>query len=119
MKVPGFHRWPNAPKEVEFLQHKHRHIFGIEAVFVVDHNDRDKEFFLMQKEIEAHLSAAFYFTDGGYQFEDMSCEMIATMLLKELDLIRCRVDEDGENYAEVERINVKSVLPSVIKRSIS
>lgn len=104
VKVPGFHFWLNAPKEVEFLKSKHRHLFGIEAVFNVDHDDRDREFFLMQKKIEQFLNSTIWFRDGGYQFEEMSCEMIAKMLLDGLDLVRCRVDEDGENYAEVERV---------------
>ncbi len=105
LKVAGFHFWKDAPDQVKFLRDNHRHIFGIECTFEVNHDDRDKEFFIEQSTILAFLKSSFESSPHGFQFKGRSCEMIAkTLLIRFPEMIKCRVDEDNENYAEVERV---------------
>lgn len=98
--VPGFHFWKDAPDEVAFLRHNHRHLFGIEIVFKVDHNDRNLEFFLMQRSLREYLESNFGKSEDGYLFGGMSCESIAQSLVDDLGLLWAKVDEDGENWGK-------------------
>lgn len=99
--VPGFHFWKDAPEEVSFLRHNHRHLFGIECIFEVNHQDRQLEFFIVQQALRKHLDLTYEQDHNGYQFGAMSCEMIAQELLDTFSLISCKVDEDGENFGIV------------------
>jgi len=96
-QVEGFHFWKNAPDEVAFLRDNHRHIFHITAYKEVSHSDRDIEFILLKREMKKQ------FPYEPFQFGEMSCEMIASALVKVFDLSACEVWEDKENGAIVRK----------------
>ena len=52
----GIHRYPDAPEGVEFLRHPHRHMFHFRVEIEVFHDDRDIEFILFKRELEALYS---------------------------------------------------------------
>jgi len=100
--IVGFHLYKNAPEKVSFLKNKHRHIFNIKAGFKVTNLDREKEIFIEGEEIENYLYESF---GNPCQFEEMSCEMIASEILefsKDNDCIWVEVLEDGKGGAKVE-----------------
>lgn len=110
-KVEGFHYFAGAVenfgKEVTFLEFPHRHLFGIECKALVNHNDRDKEFILLKREVIDYLYKKYAHEEAltpVCDFGGMSCEMIAEDLLKRFDFEYVKVDEDGENYAEVSKV---------------
>jgi hypothetical protein len=92
----AFHLWRDAPAEVAFLRNKHRHLFQVKAWVEVGHDDREKEFFIIQRKLEAYL-----YDYENFDFEDIgSCEMVARKLaMFHDDCIRVEVFEDGENGA--------------------
>jgi len=92
----GIHHWPGAPQDVEeqYLVVPHRHLFHVEAVKAVTHEERDIEFIALQRQM---ISYCAIFADP----HAMSCETMAVKLLEHFGLSRCRVLEDGENGAEV------------------
>lgn len=110
----GFHRWPNAPKQVGFLKNLHRHIFKIEVQIPVTHNDRELEYFIVQRKLNEFLTKVMHKLD-----ESASCELIAEslgeLLIQEYELpLTVTVSEDGENGSvvvfdedDVFRINAK------------
>ena len=101
-EVVGFHNWPHAPQEVSFLQTRHRHKFFFECVKSVDHDDRDVEFTLLKMAIENHVRLLYYNpVSCNMEFGSLSCEAIATEILKAFDLDECKVWEDMENYGKV------------------
>jgi hypothetical protein len=100
----GIHRYPAAgedPKlaDVSFLANPHRHIFHFRVDVDVFHNDRDIEFILFKRELEALYSAA------TLQVDYKSCEMLAEDLIDYISTkypgrkISVEVSEDGENGA--------------------
>jgi hypothetical protein len=95
------HRWDAAPREVEFLRHPHRHMFHIEVMKEVHHDDRDVEFIMLGRAVRNYLENSFNSVAGALQFGTMSCEMLARELIEVFGLTLCRVWEDGENGAEV------------------
>lgn len=102
VKVPGMHNWPEAPDEVSFLRHKHRHMFHIKVTVEVDHDDRAVEFFTLQKEIVAVLNLRYVKHEGIYLFGNYSCEHIAKDLFDfHPNIQMVTVSEDGENEATV------------------
>lgn len=93
----AFHRWVKAPEQVAFLRDYHRHVFNVKVHVPVTHDDRDVEFFMFKKELEAFLT--LHFAGGRH---DMSCEMFADRILDEFPGAQsAQVDEDGENGALV------------------
>lgn len=91
----GFHRWLAAPESVEFLRNWHRHVFKVEVCINVDHNNREKEFFLVQND----LREACTVFEGRY-FElscEQICELIAKSLTPDYSVRKVTVSEDGEN----------------------
>lgn len=105
--VEGLHSWPGVfqseyATEASYLQSLHRHNFGIECQVKVNHNERDKEFICFKHEIISYLKQQFW--NNTFQlcnFEGLSCESIAHILMEKFNLTMCKVDEDGENYAVV------------------
>lgn len=98
----GIHRYPQAATDpaladVSFLAHPHRHVFKFRVEITVEHDDRDIEFILLKRELEA------LFSDGILQLDYKSCEMIALDLYTYLNEkypnrdIQIEVSEDGEN----------------------
>lgn len=102
----GIHKYPAALtdprlKDVDFLGHPHRHIFHFKVEAQVFHDDRDIEFILFKRELEALFDTKTLLLD--YK----SCEMIADSLLDYLEdkypdrWFSVDVSEDGENGAIV------------------
>ncbi len=106
LEVEGFHNFPSASnffgKEVEFLEYRHRHNFNIVAKKQVCHDDRDKEFILLKREVQ-HFIAKRYGCPA--EFGSMSCESICRKLQEAFDLDYVLVGEDNENFAEIIKIN--------------
>jgi hypothetical protein len=106
----GIHQWSGCPfTEVSFLTHPHRHIFHVDVVLPVSHDDRDLEFFIVKACLDDIIALHFernQYTNIVYLGE-RSCEMIAKEIieefLKEHDVVwmRCSVSEDNENGAGV------------------
>lgn len=93
----GVHSWPGAPAGREqHLAFPHRHVFHVEAVKDVSHDDRDVEFIGLKRDMETFVDAAALVGPHSY-----SCEMMAEKFLVEFQLRSCRVFEDNENGAEV------------------
>lgn len=95
----GFHRWPNAPTEVEFLTNRHRHMFHVRVEVEVFHDDRDVEFITLKRQVEDILQDEL----GPDYHEVGSCEMVAEGLADTLErvydyqVVSVEVSEDLEN----------------------
>ena len=97
--IPWIHRWKNCDiDEVSYLKDYHRHLFYIRCEKKVRHNDRDIEIISFKTKIENYLWEE-YWVMWNCEFWDMSCEMIAELLMKEFSLDLCEVLEDWENGA--------------------
>jgi hypothetical protein len=100
----ALHHWPKAPDAVKFLRTPHRHLFKIRVGFRVMHNDRDVEFFIAKRLVEAYVREQFDNTTTTY-----SCEQFAMDILGHFDMMNCcsvEVSEDGENGALIERTDI-------------
>jgi hypothetical protein len=93
----GIHQYPNAPEGVEFLKHPHRHIFHFRVQLEVFHDDREVEFILFKRELEA------LYGSSTLKLFNMSCEMIADEVANYVtkkypgrDLV-VSISEDNEN----------------------
>lgn len=99
----GFHKYPDAPEEVSFLQSRHRHIFKLKVWIEVFHNDRDIEFILFKRFIDSLI------TENEMDYK--SCEMISDDLANWINAkfpkrqIKIEVSEDGENGSYKEYIS--------------
>lgn len=110
--VIGFHQWDNAPEEVAYLRHPHRHVFGIRVEVRVRLQDREVEFHMLNRDLRKVLEEKFE-TDEGlehgeYQFGGQSCEMIGHTIGEALqahpyryNVLSVEVDEDGENTSRL------------------
>jgi hypothetical protein len=98
----ALHCYPEAPDEVSYLRNLHRHNFNVELTFSVFHDNRDREFFMVQadldKFIERHVTT----------LDNKSCEMICKTILQyalseypDRDFYEVKVSEDNENGATV------------------
>jgi len=107
LQVEGTHNFPKAAQlfpQVAFLADVHRHMFHIEAKVEVFHDNRDKEFIMLKREIQHYLWKSYYNEKGNlHHFGPMSCEMIAREILNEFNCKSVTVWEDLENGAEVVR----------------
>jgi len=97
----GIHAYPDAPEEVSFLRFPHRHIFHVNVEVDVFHDDREIEFILFKREIEAFI------TKNMEKLQHSSCEMIGRRILNYVILkylsrsCTVKVSEDQENGATV------------------
>lgn len=95
----GIHKYPDAPDGVEFLRYPHRHMFHFTVTIEVFHDDRDIEFILFKRELEA------LYAGGELQLDYKSCEMIADDLYGYISnaypdrKVKIEVSEDNENGA--------------------
>ena len=95
----GIHKYPDAPEGVEFLQYPHRHIFHFRVELEVWHDDREVEFILLKRELEA------LYSEGTLDLDYKSCEMMADDLAEYIQEnysgrdLTITVSEDGENGA--------------------
>jgi len=94
----GFHRWPDAPAEVDFLRRRHRHVFHVKAEWRVSHDDRDIEFILAKRRLDDAIAVHRLDEDRS----TWSCESWARWIIEALGAARVEVSEDGENGAIVE-----------------
>lgn len=106
----GIHCWPEAPEEVGFLQHSHRHIFQIRANIKVEHNDRDVEFIMLKHHVDNWLNTKYNNDEGNvWDMGRMSCEDVAEQIVEVIcdfvgphRTVTVFVSEDGENEAMVQ-----------------
>lgn len=98
-KVPGIHRYPDAPEEVAYLRNDHRHLFHFKVGITVFHDDREIEFHMFMNWLRGLYSS------GTINVDYHSCEMLARDLMTEIfhkytcELTRkvtVDVSEDGE-----------------------
>jgi len=101
----GIHSYPDAPEGVEFLRHPHRHIFHFRVDIEVWNDDREIEFILFKRELEAQYSRETVGLSKYLHLDYKSCEMLADDLAEYIreeypgrDL-KIEVSEDGENGA--------------------
>jgi len=102
----AFHHWPNAPMKVAFLRSCHRHEFHVRLEIPVAHEDRELEFTLVKRELDAFLDVPNTFPTTA------SCELMAESIVRWAvatyptkgiyRTYRCEVSEDGENGGLVE-----------------
>lgn len=96
----GFHCWPEAPEEVKFLRDLHRHMFYVKVVIEVKDNDRELEFFILQRRINKMIVTM---KEDLEKKQRMSCESMAEYLLDFLEIqypsrkMEVEVNEDNEN----------------------
>lgn len=99
----GLHCWPEAPDDVKFLRHMHRHMFHVVLRVPVSHNDRDLEFIMVKHELEKFIKDRYGWPDAPMALGRMSCEDIAASVIKWVHVKYDRrgaevgVFEDGEN----------------------
>ena len=108
-QLDGMHNFPKAAvlfPEAAFLADRHRHMFHFELHKQVNHDDRDVEFICFKRDVMNYLTDNY---SDNYkrtlEFGAMSCEMIARELLEYFDCERVSVFEDGENGAEIYKVN--------------
>jgi len=103
-KFTAYHNWPSAPDEVLFLREVHRHIFHVTATLPVTHDDRQLEFFMVQRDMNNFVDR--HYADKilrGKSCEMMAAEILSFLLMKyDLKEGAVMVEEDGENGATVE-----------------
>lgn len=103
----GLHCWPSCHIEkVNFLKHSHGHTFHFKLYFEVSDLDREIEFFDIKDEIIAFIDKEFSnpsIPSHMVDFGSLSCEHIATLLLKSFSASKVEVSEDGLDGAIVER----------------
>lgn len=106
LQVDGMHNFPKAAElfpEVAFLAERHRHIFHIEVIKEVFHDDRDVEFIMFKRNIEDYLKQTYYSIETRtHEFGPRSCEMLAKEILNHFNCLVVKVWEDLENGAIVE-----------------
>lgn len=98
----GFHKYEKAPDKVAFLRNNHRHLFKVEAMIEVFHDDRELEFFLVQDLLNTEIVPYLGLRPLG------SCEQQAEDIMWGLvnaygteRYYEITVGEDGENEATV------------------
>jgi len=80
----GMHSWSDALDEVSFLKNDHVHDFKATVSCVVDHDDRDIEFYILRKDLRHILKSSFEMVDGFYILKGKSCEHVAKVILDAL-----------------------------------
>lgn len=96
----GFHCWPEAEGKRAYLASPHRHLFHVDVIMAVAHDDREVEF----HDLLAFARQAF----GSGDFGRASCETLAKSLIQKLRAkygeraISVAVYEDGEVGAMVD-----------------
>lgn len=108
LAVDGCHNFPKAAElfpEVAFLADRHRHMFHFTVACGVRHDDRDKEFIMLKRDVGEYLYNTYYEASSRTcEFGPRSCEMLAAEVLKEFHAEWVEVWEDNENGAKVERV---------------
>lgn len=107
-QIEGFHRWKEAPEDVSYLRHDHRHMFHAEVFIEVSHNDREVEIITLQHKAKRYFDDLGSYHQGyeALQFGNQSCETLAerlgTRLIEESYAVTLvTVLEDNENGASI------------------
>lgn len=103
--APGLHRWPGAPDRRAYLRDLHRHLFRVEVVAAMGHNDREVEFHDLAEQAaqmfewmgSEYHPATRLVTFGARSCEMLAAELAALLTEEGLTLVRVTVSEDGEN----------------------
>jgi len=99
----GYHYYPGAPEDVNYLQDRHRHLFKFKVTVEVFHDNRELEYHQFQNKIES------WYDSGSLDLDHKSCEMMADdlylRLVEEYSCgtpreLRIDVSEDGECGSE-------------------
>jgi len=101
-EMVGFHKWVNAPEQVKFLSHKHRHNFRFRLGYKVIDPDRQIEIFMEEEIVQYYLTECY---GSILEFDSMSCEMIAEDILQHFQDEGCiwvEVFEDNRGGARVD-----------------
>lgn len=95
-EIFGKHNWPKPIfDDVEFLKYPHTHTFKFRCKFAVTHTNRDREFYMVKKEIINFLDVYFKTELRIMDFRDSSCEKLASILMNQFsDMLECEVSED-------------------------
>lgn len=100
-QMEGIHQYPNAPEEVAFLRHPHRHIFHVILYVEQFHDERDVEYLMARKWLDNLLHATKWDISS-------SCEHIAMVVGQTTRSVfrdrrvKIEVTEDGENGCLIE-----------------
>ncbi len=95
----GFHYWPLPTPHRDYLGQPHRHVFHVEAMLPVEHDDREVEFHDLLEVAQGGWPG------DGENLGPLSCEQIAACVARNIRLayphrpITVAVFEDGENGA--------------------
>lgn len=110
-QFPGLHAWSDCPIEaVDFLRYTHRHMFYVVITLPVSHDDRQLEFFVVQRHLERSFCnlGKFEADSNVFILGSKSCEMMGDIIIEyfrkiypDLPWIRVHVSEDDENGAGV------------------
>jgi hypothetical protein len=92
----GYHAYPNAPEDVNYLANRHRHLFKFKVTIAVTHNEREIEYHQFLNALQS------FYEEGVLDMNNRSCESIANELASwvhrkhpDRDL-EVEVAEDGE-----------------------
>ena len=103
-KFEGVHCYPNAPDEVSYLRTPHRHVFGVEVEISVYDNEREVEFIMLKHKvnewIRKHLNGV-----GVWEMETLSCEQVASQLVRYLDAQYCSLDKERQIIVSIDEDN--------------
>lgn len=97
----GFHHWPEAPEEVLFLRSPHRHKFFVKLAVTVGHDDREVEFFILQRWLKKQIEIMNKSMKARKSCENMA-EFLINQTMREYGVnrrITCTISEDNENGA--------------------
>jgi acyl carrier protein len=96
-KRSGFHCYPGAPVDVDYLQSRHRHLFGFKVTIDVAHANREIEFHQFLNWLES------LYDTKTLELSNKSCEMMADDLYAHIErkygserFVQIEVSEDGE-----------------------
>jgi hypothetical protein len=98
-RFEGFHQWPDATGQRDYLAHRHRHLFWVQVEAAVTHDDREIEFHDLLDQVKAWWP--------GPELGRWSCEQIGKHYLNHLiqdyghRSYLVEVWEDGEVGARV------------------
>ena len=104
-EVDGIHSWPDCPSNAPhpYLRNPHRHRFVVECQFDVCGENREREIFGVQDEVDAFVANSYPHADALVDFGARSCEMIAREIAEALRASVCTVREDGRGGARYVR----------------
>lgn len=108
-RFEALHQWPQAPEEVAFLRHPHRHVFHVKVMISVTHSDRQVEFIMAKRTLSTILKTYY-----ANKLSTASCEHFAEdigkfMVHNGYNVSQVEVSEDGENGAVVEFLTTPRV----------